>query len=62
MLGYLMSDFHDFLDAAFDVQSWGDLYDVYEVSFAHRDELWLRLPRCREALEIGLVMQQLAGD
>lgn len=57
-----MPDFHDFLDAAFDVQSWDSLYDVYEASFAHRDELWLRLPRCREALEIRLVMRQLAGD
>ena len=62
MISYLMPDLRAFLDAGFAVETWGDLYALYDQSFAHRDDLWLRLPRCREALELGLLMRQLAGD
>ena len=62
MISYLTPDLREFVDAGLTVKTWGDLYQLYDQSFAHRDDLWLRLPRCREALELGLLMRQLAGD
>ena len=39
-----------------------DVYALFDQSIALTDQLWQELPRCREALEIGLVMHQIAGD
>ena len=44
------------------METFGDLYALFDHSFAFRDRLWRELPRCQEALEIGMVMQQVAGD
>ena len=62
VIAYLLPDYREFVDAAFDVETWDGLFAIIGQSVAFRDRLWWELPRCQEALEIGMVMQQVAGD
>ena len=62
VIGYLLPGYRSFIDEAFALETFGDLYALFDHSFAFRDRLWRELPRCQEALEIGMVMQQVAGD
>ena len=59
VIGYLSPDFRAFVSAG---RAMDDVYGFFDQSFALRDRLWQNLPRCREALEIGLLMHQIAGD
>ena len=59
VIGYLSPDFRAFVSAG---RAMDDVYGLFDHSFALRDRLWQDLPRCREALEIGLLMHQIAGD
>ena len=61
-LAYLLEDFDGFMTRLF---SKGDDFDALASiaeSFTLRDSLWAQMPRCKEALEIGLMMRQIAGD
>ena len=62
MIGYVTPDFRAFVNAGRAMETGEDLYALFDHSFAIRDQLWQDLPRCREALEIGLAMQQVASD
>ena len=59
VISYLAPDFREFVRAG---RSTEDLYALFGHSRDLRDRLWRDLPRCREALEIGLAMQQTSGD
>ncbi|MCY3832202.1 MAG: SH3 domain-containing protein [Chloroflexi bacterium] len=62
MLGYVLPDFRAFVDAAFAIETFADLLAHYDQSLAFRARLWEQLPRCQEALELGLIMRQIASD
>ncbi len=62
MIGYVTPNFRAFVNAGREMESGKELYALFDHSFALRDQLWQDLPRCQKALEIGLVMQQVAGD
>ena len=62
MIGYLIPEFDSFQDAASRMETSDDVLAVFDQSMALRDQLWAGMPRCREALEIGLLMRQIAGD
>ena len=62
VIAYLLPDYREFVDAAFDVETWDGLFAIIGQSVSFRDRLWWELPRCQEALEIGMVMRQVAGD
>lgn len=38
------------------------LFDYIEATLEWRDELWASLPLCAEALQLGVLIQQIAGD
>ena len=59
VISYLAPEFRKFVSAGRDME---DLYALFGHSRDLRERLWQDLPRCREALEIGLVMQQVSGD
>ena len=59
---YLIPDFHEFTEAALSIKTWEALFDLVDLSLAFRDLLWRELPRCSEALELGLVMRRIAAD
>lgn len=59
VIGYLSPEFREFVSAG---RAMEDVYALFDHALALREQLWQELPRCREALEIGLVMQQIAGD
>lgn len=62
MIAYVMPDFRAFVDAAFAIETVDELLASFAESQAFRARLWEQLPRCQEALEIGLVMRQIASD
>ena len=62
MIGYLIPDFRSFVSAGLAIESAADNLPLIEQSFILRDRLWSKLPRCREALEIGLLMRRILGD
>ncbi len=62
VIGYLAPDFRAFGRASRDIRTSEDMFTLFDLSPALLESLWLDLPRCREALEIGLVMHQIAGD
>ena len=59
---YLLPVFDGFSQAALSLQSPEGLPALVERSLELRDLLWLELPRCAEALEVGLVMRRVAAD
>ncbi|MCY3832203.1 MAG: SH3 domain-containing protein [Chloroflexi bacterium] len=59
---YLVSEFHAFVDAALSAETSADIEKLAERSFDFRDMLWRELPRCAEAIELGLLMRRAAAD
>ena len=59
VIGYLSPEFREFVSAG---RAMEDVYALFDHALALREQLWQELPRCREALEIGLVMHQIASD
>ena len=62
MIGYLIPDFRSFVSAGLAIESAAENLPLIERSFTLRERLWSELPRCREALEIGLLMRKILGD
>ncbi len=62
MIGYAMPAFDNLMDAIFDKSDDFDVLEVIAKSFIFRDQLWLNLPRCRQALAVGITMRQIIGD
>lgn len=62
MIAYLFNDYAGFTSAAFSRETADDLFALFEHSFDFRDKLWRYLPRCRQALKIGMLMREVAGD
>lgn len=62
IIGYLIPDFVSFLDATSIMETSDEILAVFDQSMAFRDRLWADMPRCQEALEIGMLMRQIAGD
>ncbi len=59
---YLLPKFDEFSQAALSLQTPAGLSELVESSYELRQLLWLELPRCAEALELGLVMRRIAAD
>ena len=62
MIGYAMPDFDNLMSALFDKSDDFDVVKVIKDSFKFRDQLWLNLPRCKQALAVGMMMRQIVGD
>ena len=62
LIYYLLPEFDAFSFAALSLAAPQGLPALVERSLDLRDLLWLELPRCAEALEIGLVMRDIAAD
>jgi hypothetical protein len=62
MLGFLIPNFRAFVRAGLAIESISDNSVLIKQSFSLRERLWLTLPRCQEALEIGLFMRKILGD
>ena len=62
VVGYLLPDYRSFLDDAFALETFGDLFALNDHSIAFRERLWRELPRCQQALEIGLLLRQVVAD
>jgi len=62
VVGYLLPDYRSFLDAAYSLETFADLFQLFDQSFAFRDRIWRELPRCQQVLEIGMLMRQIAAD
>ena len=62
LLTYLVPEFGALIDAALAVTDADDSYNLIEPAYKLRDMLWVYLPRCAEALDIGLIMRQVAAD
>lgn len=62
VIGYLLPGYRSFIDEAFGLETFGDLFKLYDHSFAFRDRLWRELPRCQQVLEIGMLMRQVTAD
>ena len=61
-IGYAMPDFDNIMNALFDKSDEFDVIKVINDSFRFRDQLWLNLPRCKQALAVGNMMRQIVGD
>ena len=59
---YILPEFYAFGEAAFAAQTPEDAVALTEQSLALRDLLWGELPRCAEAIELGLLMRRVAAD
>lgn len=59
---YLLPEFDAFSFAALSLEAPTGLPALVDWSLDLRELLWLELPRCAEALEIGLVMRRIAAD
>lgn len=59
---YLLPEFDAFSFAALSQGAPEGLPALAERSLDLRDLLWLELPRCAEALELGMVMRRIAAD
>jgi len=62
MIGYAMPDLDNFMSAVFDQSDDFDVLKVIGDSFTFRDRLWASLPRCKQALAVGITMRQIVGD
>ena len=59
---YILPEFYAFIEAALAVDASDDAFALTERSLAFRDLLWRELPRCAEAIELGLLMRRVAAD
>lgn len=62
VIGFIAPEFRAFVRAGAVMRSMDGLDELFDHARDVREQLWQDLPRCREALEIGLVMQQITGD
>ena len=62
LIHYLLPEFDGFSQAALSLKTAAGLPALVERSLDLRELLWLELPRCAEALELGLVMRRSAAD
>lgn len=62
VIAYPIAQFRSFVRAGLAIESIADNAALIEQSFDLRDRLWSGLPRCQQALEIGLLMRKIAGD
>lgn len=62
LFSYLIPKFSRFTDAALDLSQPQDARSLIERSYALRHLLWAYLPRCDDALEMGLLMRAVAAD
>ena len=62
MLSYLIPDFRAFVRTGLGMRSTEERPALIERSYAVQERLWVELPRCTEALEIGGLMRKIAGD
>lgn len=59
---YLAPAFHEFVGAALATETGAQAAGLSERSLEFRDLLWRELPRCAEAMELGLAMRRVAAD
>ncbi len=59
---YLLPEFWEFSRGALTAAYPEEAFDLVAPSYAMRQLLWEHLPRCQEALEIGLAMRAIAAD
>ncbi len=59
---YLLPEFRDFGEAALSTVNSDGVFKLTDRSLYFRDMLWRELPRCAEAIELGLVMRRVAAD
>lgn len=59
---YILPEFYAFGEAALAARTSEDTETLTKRSLAYRDLLWSELPRCAEAIELGLVMRRVAAD
>lgn len=62
LFSYLVPEFWEFTDAALMISQAQDVAALADQSYALRQLLWTHLPRCDDALEIGLLMRAIAAD
>ena len=62
LFSYLVPEFWDFTNAALSVWRPQGVVDLIDNSYAFRQLLWANLPRCSDALEIGMIMRAIAAD
>ena len=59
---YLLPELYDFAAAGLAIEQPADIIPLSRRSLDLRDLLWRELPRCDEALELGMVMRRIAAD
>ena len=62
LLSYLLPEFWEFTDAALAITQPDEVAALINQSYAFRQLLWTHLPRCDDALAIGLLMRAIAAD
>ncbi len=62
VMSYLMPDLSRFVNEGLTLDTVERRDALIDQSFALRDRLWAELPRCQEALKVGMDMRQIAGD
>ena len=62
LFSYLIPAFWNFTDDALTASRPEDVGDLIDQSYTFRQLLWAYLPRCDDALELGLMMRSIAAD
>ena len=62
MQAYFLPEFYAFVNEALSAETSADIEGLAHRSFDFRDMLWRELPRCAEAIELGLLMRRAAAD
>ncbi|MCY3798447.1 MAG: SH3 domain-containing protein [Chloroflexi bacterium] len=62
LLSYLLPVFWEFTDAALTISQPEEVAALVNQSYAFRQLLWKHLPRCDDALAMGLLMRAIAAD
>ena len=62
VLSYLLPEFWEFTDAALAITQPYEVAALVNQSYAFRQLLWTHLPRCDDALAMGLLMRAIAAD
>lgn len=59
---YLIPEFWRFTDATLSLSQPDEVAAFIDMSYAFRRLIWANLPRCADALEMGLIMRSVAAD
>ena len=62
LLSYLLPEFWEFTDAALAITQPYEVAALVNQSYKFRQLLWTHLPRCNDALAMGLLMRAIAAD